>query len=180
MNHARGGLKTSIHRELWKEVGSLLKRRSCRCGQWQATAGRYFSELVRTGAYPLEDTFGKCSARSILTRLDGFSMGPLRGECDSCDIDWEDVVDRAVRRTKRYFDGLCLDCMDRSHAKRETVDKDYWNHNAAVGGRWDSRCRINHGEPTWYVSWRGRDETRQKLMKSQRLSVRGRGREEWL
>ena len=67
--------------------------------------------------------------------------------------------------TQGYFDGLCLDCMDRSKPKGKDLDDEYWRINANANKRWDSRCRVHHGQPTWYVSWIGRDDVRQKLLK---------------
>jgi len=56
MNHARGALRTVIHRGIWEEMRSLLRNGSymCTCGGWASTAGHYFAALVQTDAYPLE------------------------------------------------------------------------------------------------------------------------------
>lgn len=35
-------------------------------------------------------------------------------------------------------------------------DADYWRH--ASTSTWDARCRIDHGQPTWYFSFMGRRE----------------------
>jgi hypothetical protein len=76
------------------------------------------------------------------------------------------LVRMAVQATEAYFDGLCLDCMTRSkHPKGRDLDAEYWKHNESKGGRWDTDCRITHNQSTWYVSWLGRDDTRQKLLK---------------
>ncbi|KAF2121316.1 hypothetical protein BDV96DRAFT_484412 [Lophiotrema nucula] len=174
INAVRGRLKSLIHRGMWDGIGDLLKRRSCSCGRWETTAGRYFAELVRTEAFPLEDTYAKSSANDILGRLKYFRMIPTSSSCPHCSRKWEIPIKEAIEKTQYYFNGLCIDCMDRSMAKRESSDVDYWKHNEPMEGRWDKHCRIKHGEPTWYASWRGRDETRQKLIKEHRKEKRAR------
>ena len=47
--------------------------------------------------------------------------------------------------------------MDASKPKFGDTDADYWRH-AKQGVKWDSRCRINHDQPTWYFSFMGRVE----------------------
>lgn len=36
-------------------------------------------------------------------------------------------------------------------------DADYWRHDKG-DMTWDARCRIDHGQPTWYFSFMGRRE----------------------
>jgi hypothetical protein len=80
-------------------------------------------------------------------------------------MEWEVVVLKAKANTEAYFDGLCLDCMDRSKPQGKDVDDEYWRHNASVDGRWDTRCRVRHNQSTWYVSWLGRPDIREKIMR---------------
>jgi hypothetical protein len=175
MNQARGRLKTVLHNGIWTKVGYLLKKRDCQCGQWASTAGLYFADLVKTQAYPLEQTFPKNSLNDIMLWLGKFGMSDLSARCVGyCKVNWGNEVREAQEKTTRYFDGLCLDCMDKSKAKRKDTDEDYWKHLHSIDGRWDSKCRIRHGEPTWYSSWCGRDEHRQKLMKTHHEKRRSR------
>jgi hypothetical protein len=164
MNHARGSLKTRLHGGLWEKVGKLLSS-GCKCGKWAHIAGKYFAELVLVDAYPLETTFPKASINTILTRLAAFDLeGEIDHTCVTCNIDWDREVEKAIERTRGNFDGLCLDCMDATRVKRGSQDADYWQHLKSVDGRWDTRCRVRHGQQTWYVSWCGRDEHRRKLL----------------
>lgn len=82
MNHARGALRTVIHRGISDSVGELLERGAyaCSCGRWAETAGHYFAGLVKTNAYPLEQTFSKASVLEILNCLKNFHM-QRRGSC---------------------------------------------------------------------------------------------------
>lgn len=127
MNHARGSLRTSIHRGLWFKIGSLLSCGpcDCECNSWASTAGHYFAGLVNTSAYPLEKTFSRSSVAEILSRLEPFTM-EKHGSCSLCSTDWEAQVADARIKTLQYFDGLCIDCMDRSRPKRGNGDVDYW------------------------------------------------------
>ena len=89
-------------------------------------------------------------------------------ECRKCrTIDFAYVVKMTIQAANSYFDGLCLDCMDRSKPKGKDLDDEYWRINASgANGRWDGRCRIKHNQSSWYVLWLGRDDTRQKLLRS--------------
>jgi hypothetical protein len=175
MNHARESLRTFIHRGIWDEIETLLRRGAyaCTCGEWASTAGHYFAALVDTDAYPLEKSFSKTSVVNILSRLKTFSMRH-QGTCKLCSVDWADQVASARTATMRNFDGLCVDCMDRSRPKREKEDIDYWRQLESIDGRWDANRRVKHGEPSWYISWCGRGEHRQKLV-DRHKEVNGRG-----
>ena len=70
-----------------------------------------------------------------------------------------------------YCDWLCLDCMDRSDPLTGDSDKDYWQHNDLKEGDWIERCRIHHKQPTWYYSFMGRDETRNKYKELKKKSA---------
>ncbi|KAF2635116.1 hypothetical protein P280DRAFT_536617 [Massarina eburnea CBS 473.64] len=165
-NHARGGLKTALTKSLWKKAGDVLRFKQSKCNCWDATVGQYLGALVQLDAFPIEDVITHSSIREILERLKKFKYD-WQPKCDICaGIDWLYVIKKTIVDTERYFDGLCLDCMDRSKPKGNCLDDKYWKANASgTGGRWDHRCRIKHNQPTWYVSWLGRDDTRQKLLK---------------
>jgi len=47
--------------------------------------------------------------------------------------------------------------MDASKPKLRDSDEDYWAH-ARPQYAWDSECRVDHGQPTWYFSFMGRRE----------------------
>ncbi|KAJ4349332.1 uncharacterized protein N0V89_007946 [Didymosphaeria variabile] len=164
MNHARGSLKTVLHRGIWDKAGEVLKKGEdkCRCGKWASVCGRYFAELVKIDAYPLEMVFPKNSINTILSRLGRFELGSI-GNCSICSPDWDACIERAISSTTNSFDGLCIDCMETSRPKRDG-DADYWKKLGSDNGRFDRQCRVRHGQKTWYISWCGRDEHRRKLM----------------
>lgn len=74
------------------------------------------------------------------------------------------------RQVDEYFDGLCLDCMDRSKAKAQTHDTGYWLYDDMQWGEWSRHCRSNHGQPTWYFSFLGRREDRDRWVEWQKAN----------
>ncbi|PSN72283.1 hypothetical protein BS50DRAFT_569809 [Corynespora cassiicola Philippines] len=136
MNHARGALKSSIQRWVWKKAEQVLKHgeRECVCGYWPTAVGKYLAALVRTGAYPLETAFPKYSVEDMLALLDCFHH-PFEGGCAFCAVDWTVQVNCAINLTANHFDGLCLDCMEASRPKHGDVDADYWQQLGSINGR---------------------------------------------
>lgn len=88
-------------------------------------------------------------------------MPPQKPPCRSCNRDWKGVVESAAEYVQKYFDGLCLDCMDSSKNVRPGGDEDddYWVYSQTRGA-YDGGCRVSHGEPTWYFSFMGGREKR--------------------
>lgn len=164
INHARGGLKTVLHKNLWPRVRMLLKEGPTVCSCWDATVGQYIAALANVKAFPVEDFFSFSSVTEILQGLDNFDFTYMGG-CTHCQgIDWNYIVRQAKNNTAAYFEGLCLDCMARSQGKKKKEDREYWKANRSVGGRWDTRCAMRHRQQTWYVSWLGRDDVRYLLL----------------
>ncbi|KAF1848908.1 uncharacterized protein K460DRAFT_279288 [Cucurbitaria berberidis CBS 394.84] len=168
MNASRGRLRNVLHKELWKSAETLMHRgkRSSTCTHWEKSFANYFYALYTADVYPIELKCARASINTMLSRLDEFYC-PKGGCCSICTVDWEPAVEHAQTMTSKYFDGLCIDCMGNSRLPRG-VDPDvkYWMKNGSSSGRWDQHCRIKHGEPTWYHSWCGRDEHRQRLIKA--------------
>jgi hypothetical protein len=175
MNAARGRLKSILHAGIWERVGQLLRegRASTTCTHAPESAGLFLDALVHLGTYPLEEIWPKNSVTQVLRTLSRFS--DLRtGQCGVCTVEWKPHVENAVEKTEGYFDGLCLDCMKRSWLPRgKDPDTEYWSANGSDKGRWDMHCRIKHGQPTWYASFCGRDEFRQRMIKDHNEEKRG-------
>lgn len=168
MNASRGRLRTVLNQELWKRAEIVLRdgKKSPLCRHWEKTFANYFHALYTADVYPLDLKWAKTSVSTILARLATFCC-PVSGCCSICRVHWAPVVEHAVDMTEGYFDGLCIDCMGASRLKKgERPDEKYWAGNAANSmGRWDGKCRVRHGQPSWYHSWCGRDEHRQTLMR---------------
>lgn len=155
------------------------------CSSKETTVFNYLRELRRCETRLFGDTFARSSAADVLHRLREFRMPEgnadvdinipsssnnqrntsacasaapsARPVCMRCDGDWKQVVERARETTARYFDGLCLDCMDSTKNVRlgGDVDDNYWVYYQRRD-RYDGLCRISHGELTWYGSFMGR------------------------
>ncbi|KAF2845779.1 hypothetical protein T440DRAFT_543464 [Plenodomus tracheiphilus IPT5] len=165
VNHARGGLKTSLHKSLYKKCGHLLHYGTDACSCWDATVGQYFRALTKIDVFPVEDVLSYSSVQQIINRLGRFEY-THKTDCIRCrQLDWESVVLKAKANTENYFDGLCLDCMNRSKPKNKSPDDEYCEHNRSVDGRWDKYCRFRHNQSTCYVSWLGRPDVREKILR---------------
>ena len=136
----------------------------CQCGKWDSVCGQYFAELVRIEVYPLEVLFSKTSINVILSRMKSFDMETVGNKCGFCNVPWDSQVERARSMTSNNFDGVCMDCMNVSRPNGRNPDDEYWLKLGNTNGRWDKKCRVVHGQQTWYVSWCGRDEHRRKLI----------------
>ncbi|KAF2833389.1 hypothetical protein CC86DRAFT_461771 [Ophiobolus disseminans] len=114
VNHARGGRKTSLHKSLYKKCGHLLRYDTDKCTCWDSTVGQYFYALTKIDVFPVEDVISYSSIQQITGRLGRFEYNHMPA-CRRCrQMDWESVVLKAKANTEHYFNGLCLDCMDRS------------------------------------------------------------------
>ncbi|KAH7094428.1 hypothetical protein FB567DRAFT_3267 [Paraphoma chrysanthemicola] len=165
LNHARGGLRNSLHKSLYSRVGRILRSETSYCDCWDATIGRYQYALTKCEAWPVDDVLLSSSISQIVNRLKGFKYD-YTPKCQRCrNHDWETIVLRAQSNTNGYFNGICLDCQDRSKPRGDSIDDEYEKHNSSEGGRWDTRCRIKHGQPTWYISWLGRPDIREKILR---------------
>jgi len=114
---------------------------------------------------PLEDNFPRTSMATILHRLEDFSFEPKKGACRSCRVDYNTLVENASRKTLDYFDGMCLDCMDRTKPVTKDEDMDYWYHKNLNQDYFTGRCRVKHGQPTWYFSFMGRKIIRDRFLR---------------
>jgi hypothetical protein len=141
MNHARGGLKSTVHRHMWKKANNILRFDTSKCSCWDENIGQYLgvyrqfqccgsiyannhdtAALVKIDAFTIEDALQRSSFQEILDRMRHFSFeyNPACPRCRS--IDWNYVVQITRQATQGYFDGLCLDCMDRSKPKGKDLD----------------------------------------------------------
>ena len=154
LNAAKGRLRTILQRDLFKPIDPLLRDAHCPCKA--ETVFSYQKALMFIDVWPLENVAFNTPMNEILNRLDGFAYTPQEHACDPCSKPLEYAVEAAESHTRDYFDGLCLDCMDKHKAKTGDEDTDYVLHNKLR--HWDLGCRVRHGEPSWYFSFMGRKE----------------------
>ncbi|KAH0152212.1 hypothetical protein KCU67_g9918, partial [Aureobasidium melanogenum] len=159
LNAARGHLRVLLARWLWKPL-DLMMAAECDCKE--ETVYQYLRALVETRGYPI-DQQGRKSVNDVCESLGKFDLPDTRGECFMCSNNWTRIVANAIREVKRHFDGMCLDCMDATQPKFLDEHMDYWSH--AASKEWDKKCRVSHGQATWYSSFMGRADTRDWLLK---------------
>ncbi|KAK2799347.1 hypothetical protein FQN50_008506 [Emmonsiellopsis sp. PD_5] len=182
LNAAKGRLRNIFHRELFSELQNIVASAKCSCKE--ATVFDYLRELQRIRVWPTEVNFRQNSICVMLERLRMFNDANMRCDrsvpatgvsnaegtvdaarvrrpCSDCSRDWQAIVSKADTVTRNYFDGLCLDCMDKTKNLRLQGDEDddYWSHSSHRDS-YDSQCRIKHDQPTWYFSFMGRSEKR--------------------
>ena len=165
LNAAKGRLRTVIHNGLFRPNEKLLMA-SCKCKE--TTLFGYEKALYTIEVWPLERTCQKSPMTTILQRLDNFSFEARKDACRSCRTKYKELVATAQKTTRSYFDGLCLDCMDRTKSVTEDADMDYWKHNSLGKSDFVGHCLIKHNEPTWYFSFMGRREVRYRFLRSKR------------
>ena len=163
LNAARGRLKTIVFNPLYAPIKTVLQVNTRCCDR---TQGDYQRALIATKAWPLEELGQKNSMQRLLNRLGSFQYNASEMGCMKCKQDYMAVVRGVVRNAQGYFDGLCLDCMNASKAKTETSDTDYWEHSRLTEDEYIRGCRVRrHKQPTWYFSFMGRREERDRFRK---------------
>ena len=118
--------------------------------------------------WPLEQTAQKTSISGILSRLESFSYEASSEACGVCRFNYNGHVAESRAKVESYFDGLCLDCMDRSQPKSGNIDMDYWRHDRLSESEYIAGFRIKHKQPTWYFSFMGRQEERERIRRYRR------------
>ncbi|KAI5245535.1 hypothetical protein E4T43_03169 [Aureobasidium subglaciale] len=168
---ARGSLRTLLQKKIWKPLEAILMA-ECDCRK--DTFYDVQLALLRTGGYPVFLQTQK-SVNNVCDRFGNFKSyfnQPSTPRCSTCSRDWDAHIEIVVEEVRGNFDGLCLDCMD--HTKPVFLDEheDYWQHLSYNRDGWDLKCRVSHGESTWYHSFMGRADARDKLLKRIRLGRR--------
>lgn len=168
LNAARGRLRTIMFRGLWVPIQQCLFAR-CACSPH--TFRDYFKHLCVTQVFPFEETTKDTSIEDMLRRLRGFSFRAKRQACGICKADYVKLARDVVEETSTYFEGMCLDCLDTS--SRRDHDADY--RNQLTWWNLTTSCRVRHDEPTWYFSFNGRREEKDRLSKGSIGMKRKRG-----
>jgi hypothetical protein len=151
LNGARGSLRAKLLRGLFNPVSGFLTV-NCSCSPHALKS--FQVALSKTNIWPLHDQHKK-SVRAVLDSP-GFKKWEPKipdNACSGCISRLSSRVIMDVHNTISVdFHGLCLDCMKMTKTGNE--DDDYFEHD--LKKKWDSGCRIKHGQPTWYFSYMGR------------------------
>ncbi|QSZ30748.1 hypothetical protein DSL72_000306 [Monilinia vaccinii-corymbosi] len=149
LNGARGNLHSKLIKGLFDPIDWFLKQ-MCKCKE--ALLFSSCKGLSKTGIWPLE-THHKKNVQEILDSFDKFVCVIATNTCLSCRSKLSPSAIENVRISiQAQFGGLCLDCMDHSMPDSEERFA-YFAHD--IGKRWDTDCRITHGQPSWYWSHMG-------------------------
>lgn len=127
-----------------------LHRATCPCRK--ETAFDYQEALMALDCWPVDKSVKKYPLNEIIEELEKFEFTPKATTCESgaCLHDFKNSVKIAIRKAKFAFDGLCLDCMERSQAD-ETSREELVDKNSPYKGCWDMDCRFGHGRASWQV-----------------------------
>lgn len=137
---------------------------TCKCKE--ATLFGYEKQLYDMNVWPLEQEAQRQSINAIIEKLKGFQYEPPSSACMCCRDDYDSHVAAASAYVASYFDGLCLNCMDRSKPKTGDSDNDYWQHLGLPESAIIKGCKFQHKQPTWYFSFMGRKEDRERAKKA--------------
>ena len=129
----------------------------------------YEKDLYNLGVWPLERAYQRKSMTAVLALLDKFSFEAKKDACLRCRKNYKEIVRTAQATTRYYFNGLCLDCMDKTRPVTEDEHMDYWLHNDLTEADFAGHCRVVHGEPSWYFSFMGRLEVRDRFLRNRRM-----------
>lgn len=170
LNAAKGRMRTVLHRKTFAPI-KWLQKATCECRY--KTQFEYIGALIKTGVWPLDDEWPKMEVNEVLDKLSTFSYKPAPSACKQyCQRSYEDEVGKTISYIRGYFDGLCLDCIDKGNPKTWNHDTDYWNHDRLKKHEWDKGCRVKHGEPTWWFSFLGRKEDRDQFCKDNDITLK--------
>lgn len=169
LNGARGSLRLKLLQDFDKNSAPFLNS-ACTCSGNSLKA--YMKALEETGLWPMI-SLSKHSINDILANpgVTQLKVDMPENACLSCKHNmrpdtlakvqekWIAAKTSWDRRFKYWrFEGLCLDCMNKSMATKSkkpgSTDVDYWKHD--LYENWSSGCRFQHGQPTWYWSFMGR------------------------
>lgn len=171
VNAAKGRFRTILHATIFNMIYKLL---DSSCDLKEEILFGYVKALRDTEVWPFDVVWGHMEVNSILNHLTEFEYRPPVCSDDTCDCrhpNFNRSIRRAVDMVRGYFDGLRLDCMDKSKAKTIDHDSDYWRHNNFDEATWDRGCRVSHGEPNWYFSFMGRRDDRGNFFRAKKMPL---------
>lgn len=115
LNAAKGRLRSILFNDLFKPNEKLLIA-YCTCKE--KTLYNYEKTLYQIHVWPMERTVRHSTMTQILDQLDEFVYVPHKEACGSCrHLNIDELVENAEIRARGYFEGMCLDCMDKSQPK---------------------------------------------------------------
>ncbi|KAI4245527.1 MAG: hypothetical protein LQ352_006552, partial [Teloschistes flavicans] len=99
----------------------------------------------------------------ILVSLGKFNYEAPSSACAKCRRDYKRAAANVRNTVQQYFDGLCLDFLDRSKPKTGHLDIGYWSHQDLEEYKWVLGCRFCHRRPTCFFT-NGREEEQDRIV----------------
>lgn len=163
INAAKGRLRIVLERNLYKQTIAFLV---AGCEHKAERNFAWADALHDTRVMPLGNV-QHLGINAIIKKLEEIEEPDedTVPSCFKCGGDFLTIVHGATGDVEQLFDGLCLDCMEKS--KFDNRDTDYWKH-ADRHIDWDRGCRVKHDQPTWYFSFMGRKEKQIEWAKRRR------------
>ncbi|KAF2642281.1 hypothetical protein P280DRAFT_478423 [Massarina eburnea CBS 473.64] len=167
LTNARAHIQSVLDRELFFPLKKLFGA-TCDCRK--ETAFDYQEALMELDCWPVDKAVAKYPLQDIIDELEKFTFTPKAEACTSgiCNHNFYNSVQIAIKKTKAAFDGLCLDCMERSQSD-ELPRQEFIAQNAPYKGCFDMGCRFGHGRTSWYFSWMGSLAVRRDILTQYRL-----------
>jgi hypothetical protein len=163
LNGAKGNLKSKLKDKLVHPFDKL-KDEACTCRD--ATVVSFWKALDTIGYWAVNEFKFKPMTKILnMSTFINFSVNISPTACIKCHDAVSALGIRKVRaQMANDFHGLCLDCMQLT--KTGSVHQDYWMKDYL--GKWDTGCRITHGERTWNFSFMGRKTDMGKYQKAKK------------
>ncbi|CAI6338289.1 unnamed protein product [Periconia digitata] len=170
LTNARAHIQSTLDRELYFP---LKKLHNADCDCRKETAFDYQEALIALDCWPIDRAVQRYPINEITAELEKFRFTPKVESCSSgaCYHNFENSVKIAIKKTMAAFDGLCLDCMERSQCDKQP-DDDFIKKNLPFRGCFDMNCRFGHGRTTWYFSWMGSLSVRRDILNKSRMEKR--------
>jgi hypothetical protein len=162
LNAAKGSMRKEIIKGLFDPLDGF-----CNCSVKEQSLWEYLKGVEMTEIWPLH-TMHTRSNHTIIDSL-GFVKWKCvipEGACMLCTTKLRGAhISKTRSKILKYWQGLCLDCMNISTPKTGDIDKDYWMHN--LNEDWGKGCGIQHTRNTWYFSFMGRPSIMSSFMREQ-------------
>jgi hypothetical protein len=131
---------------------------SMKCGAFEKCVVAYLESVKVTGIWPLEHANNISIQKIVDSRMfTKWTCNIPPGACSGCVTKLRGGHIYETRlELYRYWQGLCLDCMDITSPSNRDIDDEYWEHNQER--KFDEGCRLTHSRNTWYFSFMGRPE----------------------
>lgn len=165
LNAARRRLRNVFSSGLSEVTEHLVRTKPCQC--CPVAHFGYERALMKIDAWPVHKVINTTNLEFLIGRLRQFDYTVPATCCKNhrANISYKKEVANDANEVKDYFHGLCLDCMNNRLPKLSDSDLDYWFSEYISSSRqYDGKCRITHGEPTWYFSFNARREVLVKII----------------